>query len=107
VGQSGLGAPAWAEPPTSPEAALGTALTVDVGGRIVYAGRGQPRDQLTPQEEQIARLARDGLSNSEIGVRLFLSPRTVEWHPHKVFAKVGINSRRGLREALPGGEAGA
>jgi DNA-binding NarL/FixJ family response regulator len=62
----------------------------------------EPRDDLTPQEEQIARLARDGLSNPEIGAQLFLSPRTVEWHLHKVFAKLGIRSRNGLNGALPG-----
>jgi ATP/maltotriose-dependent transcriptional regulator MalT len=59
------------------------------------------RDELTAQEEQIARLARDGLSNPEIGARLFLSPRTVEWHLKKVFTKLGISSRMGLHEALP------
>jgi DNA-binding CsgD family transcriptional regulator len=57
-------------------------------------------DELTAQERQIAQLARDGLSNPEIGTRLFLSPRTVEWHLRKVFTKLGIRSRRELANTL-------
>ncbi len=60
----------------------------------------QTRGELTPQEEQIARLARDGLSNPDIGARLFLSPRTVEWHLSHVFGKLGIKSRWELAGAL-------
>jgi ATP/maltotriose-dependent transcriptional regulator MalT len=68
----------------------------------VTARRRSPetRDELTAQERQIAGLARDGLSNPEVGARLFLSPRTVEWHLHNVFMKLGISSRRELRAAL-------
>ncbi|GAA0448379.1 helix-turn-helix transcriptional regulator [Paractinoplanes deccanensis] len=57
--------------------------------------------ELTAQERQIALLVRDGYSNPEVGERLFLSPRTVEWHLRKVFAKLGIDSRRRLRDVLP------
>jgi DNA-binding CsgD family transcriptional regulator len=61
-----------------------------------------PRDeQLTAQEAQIAGMARDGLSNPEIGVRLFISPRTVQYHLRKVFAKLGIESRSQLDRVLP------
>jgi DNA-binding CsgD family transcriptional regulator len=60
----------------------------------------ETRDDLTGQERQIAELAREGLSNPEIGARLFLSPRTVEWHLRKVFGKLGIRSRHELTGAL-------
>ncbi|XVQ15601.1 helix-turn-helix transcriptional regulator [Spirillospora sp. CA-255316] len=70
-------------------------------GETVRKRTADTPDGLTPQEGQIARLARKGLSNPEIGAQLFLSPRTVEYHLRKVFTKLAITSRHQLAQALP------
>ncbi|MEU0934202.1 AAA family ATPase [Embleya sp. NPDC005971] len=90
---NGFGARAFAERARRELAATGESVrqrTVDVQG------------SLTTQEVQIARLAAEGRTNSEIGAELFISPRTAEWHLHKVFIKLGITSRNKLRDALAG-----
>jgi len=69
-------------------------------GETVRKRSVETRGQLTLQEEQIARLARDGRTSPEIGTQLFLSARTVEWHLGKIFTKLGIGSRRELGAAL-------
>ena len=70
-------------------------------GETVRKREVDTHSQLTPQEEHIIRLARDGRTNREIAAELFISTRTVEWHLRKVFAKLGITSRRDLHHALP------
>ena len=72
-------------------------------GETVRKRTVETRDELTAQEAQIARLARDGRTNPEIGAQLYISPRTVEWHLRNVFTKLGIRSRRELHEASPRG----
>jgi DNA-binding CsgD family transcriptional regulator/tetratricopeptide (TPR) repeat protein len=76
-------------------------------GETVRKRTVETRGELTAQETQIARLARDGLSNPEIGTRLFISPRTVQYHLRKVFIKLGIRSRTQLDRVLPGDATGA
>jgi DNA-binding CsgD family transcriptional regulator len=88
---SHMGAAAFAE--RARRELLATGETV----RRITADR---RDALTPQEIQVARLARDGHSNPEIGAQLYISPRTVEYHLHKVFRKLDVSNRKELRDAL-------
>jgi N-methylhydantoinase A/oxoprolinase/acetone carboxylase beta subunit len=74
-------------------------------GERVHRRTVETRDDLTAQERQVALLARDGLSNVEIGARLFLSQHIVAYHLRKVFSKLGISSRRELAASLPSFES--
>jgi DNA-binding CsgD family transcriptional regulator len=65
-------------------------------GETVRSRTAETPTTLTPQEAYIARLAGEGRTNPEIGAQLFLSARTVEWHLRKIYAKLGISSRREL-----------
>ena len=69
-------------------------------GETVRKRRVDTFDELTPQEDAVSRLAGSGYTNAEIAVKLFVSERTVEWHLRKVFTKLGLRSRRQLRETL-------
>jgi DNA-binding CsgD family transcriptional regulator len=95
----GIGAEAFAERARRELRATGETAR----RRTVVGGQ----EDLTAQEAQIARLARDGLSNPEIGIRLFISAHTVQYHLRKVFAKLGITSRSQLDRVLPGIPASA
>jgi DNA-binding CsgD family transcriptional regulator len=86
-----LGARPWAQRAAS---------ELRAAGRARPRPGGQGRDALTPQEREIALLAASGLTNKQIGERLYLSHRTVGFHLHRLFPKLGINSRAALRDAL-------
>jgi DNA-binding CsgD family transcriptional regulator len=93
-----MGMEAFAERARAELAATGETVRKRTVPAAVEASR-----ELTVQEAQVAQLARDGLSNPEIGARLFISTHTVQYHLGKVFTKLGVTSRGQLHQVLPGG----
>ncbi|WP_328492401.1 AAA family ATPase [Streptomyces sp. NBC_00414] len=89
-----LGARPWTERTLAELRAAGVNATPTPGQETDLS-------ELTPQQLQIARLAAAGLTNREIGERLFLSPRTVGFHLYRIFPKLGITARAQLRDVLP------
>ena len=90
-----LGARSWVQRAQAELRACGVAVTGAPGGRDALA-------ELTPQQRQIVRLASDGLTDREIGDRLFLSPRTVSSHLYRSYPKLGVASRHQLRDVIVG-----
>ncbi|GAA1171688.1 AAA family ATPase [Pseudonocardia alaniniphila] len=79
------------------------ARELEASGEPAPRQAAETTSELTAQEMQVVRLAREGLTNSEIAARLFLSPRTIEWHMTNIFGKLQITSRRQLRRSSSGG----
>jgi DNA-binding CsgD family transcriptional regulator len=88
-----LGARSWAQRTEAELRACGVAVAGPLGDRDALSG-------LTPQQRQIVRLASDGLTNRQIGDRLFLSPRTVSSHLYRSYPKLGVAGRNQLRDVI-------